>query len=316
MVTAAVRRTGIAVSGLAAFVWASYYLIVLELPSSANLTILVVPFLFGGLPFAGLAVLGSSSEARGILRTMATPGGAARGLILLVMQADVVFSTRIAGAVDTSLVTLVADVIVTPILLFAIWREGGRHVRQRIFWLGVLLSGVGASLTILAGGSTQPVTLLSLGLLVPLPFLVSLYFLLMVRAARTAPMATVVASGSLLAFLIGAVALLVLQGPAGLGIYLGARDLLLITLLGVSSFFLAPWAFFWAAEKLTIVVPAVLQAAIPLFTLILVVLILHYPATWLAVLGIPIAMLGSYFAVAEGGEPPAPRPPDTLKASG
>lgn len=313
MASPATRRIGIAVSAMAALLWASYYLIVLELPGSSDLPILVLPFLVGGLGFGALSVVQAPSEGRRILRIMGTPGGVLRALILLVMQADVIASTRLAGAVDTSLVTLVADVIVTPILLYIIWREGGRHIHQRIFWAGVALSALGASLTILAGGSAEALTALSALLLVPLPFLVSFYFLLMVKAAATEPMASVVSSGSILAFLIGAVGVLALQGPAGLGVGLSAEDLGLIALLGLTSFFLAPWAFFWAAEKLSIVIPAVLQAAIPLFTLILVVLALHYSAPLLAIIGIPVAMVGSYLAVTE---PPGHRgvPPVEVKS--
>ncbi len=88
----------------------------------------------------------------------------------------------------------------------------------------------------------------------------------------------------------------------------------LLALLGLTSFFLAPWAYFWATSQLTIVIPAVLQAAIPVFTLILVALVLHAPVASLALVGIPVAFLGSVLAVSEPRRGPR-RPPGEGRGS-
>ena len=302
-----VRTWGILVSTAAAFIWATYYLFVLALPRIPDLAITVYPFLFGGLGFTLLSLRRSRKEPGKILRMMGTPGGLGRGVLILGMQLDVVLSTRFVGAVDTSLLTLLADVLATPLLLYALWREGEAHLRHPLFWAGLVLSAAGAGLTIVGGGGAHSLGPEALLIGAPIPILVAIYFLLASRAAREAPMERVVGSSTLLGgFLAGAAT--VALDPGSLWISASPVPWALLALLGLTSFFLAPWAYFWATSQLTIVIPAVLQAAIPVFTLILVALVLHAPVASLALVGIPVAFLGSVLAVSEPRRGPRPPP--------
>jgi drug/metabolite transporter (DMT)-like permease len=283
---------------LAAFLWASYYPLLLLLPGVPAGTVTAFPILVGALAF-WLWTPGMKRVPR-----MGTRKDAGTwilgGVLLAAMQFDVVFTTRWLGAVDTSLLTLVADVVVTPTLLWALWREGGPHLSHPYFVAGVVLSLAGAVLAIGGPGVTPLVgggSRLWVGL--PLPFLVALFFLLISRQGSgsnpPAPAATFTL-GALLALAIGFAG-----DPSHLIPAADPRLWSVLLLLGLTSFFWAPAAYFWAASRATIVIPAVLQALIPIFTLLFVAILFGHPPSMDQMIGVPLAVAGGGLAIAPGG---------------
>lgn len=284
---------------VAAILWASYYVFLLGLPEKANFLILVVPFLAAGLIFL-VPVPGSGTGGpANLLRMSVSPGGLLRGALLVILQVDVIVATRWAGAVDASLATLLADVVATPLLVFAFYRADASRVRAVAFWVGVAVASVGAAVTIFAGGSTRPLSLLSGLVLVPLPFVIAFYFVLVNEAVKKAPSPDVLGAAALTAALFGAVATVLLVGPAALSVPLDLLQWAVLVVIGVTAFYVAPWMYFWAAAKTSIVIPAVLQALIPVFTLILVALLGLEAVAPIAWVGVPIAFVGSVVAVVE-----------------
>ncbi len=286
----------IAASVSAAFLWATYYLFVLLLPGVGDVVVTVVPFAAGGTCFL-LLLAAQGSPPREWTVGWLTPGTLLRAGLLLFLQLDVVLATRSAGAVDTSLATLLGDVVVTPLLVALSLGTGSERLRWRTFQGGLALSSAGAVIAIVGGrtlGGLGPGPVL---LLLPLPFLVAGYFVVVARAQETEPMPRLVSQATLTAAAMGV--LLLPFFPLG-GTSPGVSPVeaaLLLVALGVTSFFLAPWAYFAAAARLTLVVPAVLQALIPVFTLLLVVLFALAPTSEFAWVGVPIAFAGSVLAV-------------------
>lgn len=298
--------------GFAAFVWGAYYILLLFLPRVPTAEVVVLPFLVAGLSF----LLWHPGRAPGhgpgtMLRLLVSWQGLALGAIYVVLQVDVVEATRLAGAVDTSLVTLLADVVATPLLVFALYRQDVDRLRSPLFWTGVGVATAGATWTIVGGGSTEPLTQLGALSLLPLPFLVAVLFVWVNQAARKVPAGDVLGAAVLLAGVMGALVSFLLYGASWVLTPITPVDGLLLLVMGITSFYLAPWAYFWAAQKTTILLPAVLQALIPVFTLILVAALASYlgmTVGWVAWLGVPLAFFGSALAVLEPkkGRSPAP----------
>jgi drug/metabolite transporter (DMT)-like permease len=71
----------------------------------------------------------------------------------------------------------------------------------------------------------------------------------------------------------------------------------LLALIGLTTFFLGPWAFFVASRRLTVVIPAVINATIPIFTTVFVVVLFHYSLNFAIYVGVPLAFVGSAFAL-------------------
>lgn len=282
--------------GLAAFIWASYYVLLLLLPGVPDATVIVVPFAVGGLAFlAGFP--GRTSGSRGtLLRRLLTVRGLLQGGLFLLLQLDVVLATRWAGAVDASLVTLLADVVATPLLVFALFREDTERFRSPSFWLGVVIAAGGSVGAIAGGRSGGPLSLAGLLALLPLPFLVAVFFVWVNQEGRRTSVGDVLGASALMAALLGTVGALAVLGIAWLSVPVSPYDWLVLVVMGLSSFYLAQWAYFWAAGKTTILIPAVLQSLIPVFTLLLVAA-LRFPVPPLAWLGVPLAFAGSAIAV-------------------
>jgi drug/metabolite transporter (DMT)-like permease len=114
------------------------------------------------------------------------------------------------------------------------------------------------------------------------------------------------------ALLMLAVSPLVPGGIGGLGIPNFAALGLLIA-LGVTSFFVAPMLYFFAIRRAGLVLPAILMATIPVFTLGLTATILGIVPPTLAILGIPVALAGAILA-ASGDHPPWDRLTSTSAA--
>ncbi len=304
------RRLASLAGGLAAFLWASYYILLVLLPRVPYTEIIVVPFLVAGAAFLLWHPGRTPGQGRALLlRQIASWQGLALGGMFLVLQVDVVFATRLAGAVDASLVTLLADVVATPLLVFALYRQDGDRLRSWPFWLGVLIAAAGATGTIVGAGSSEPLTRMGVLALLPLPFLVAVFFVWLDRVSRRIPTGDVLGAAALVAAAVGALGGSLLFGWAWVATPLGPLDAFTLVVMGLTSFYLAPWAYFWAAQKTTIVIPAVLQALIPVFTLVLVAAlapILGTTVPWVAWLGIPLAFFGSALAVMEPKKPQGP----------
>ena len=142
-------------------------------------------------------------------------------------------------------------------------------------------------------------------LLVPLPVLVGVYFASVARRAEKEPMPRLVAQASATAALLGLPVGFLLGGAWFSASGLTAGSLGVLAAMGLTSFFVAPWAYFYAASRLSLVVPAVLQALIPVFTLLLVLAFALGPVGPYAWVGVPLAFAGGVLAVWEppGGAP-------------
>jgi drug/metabolite transporter (DMT)-like permease len=297
------RRLGATALALgAAFLWASYYAFVLTLAPTVPPSGLVVwPFVFGGLGYLAWTLLGGHARAFGSLSRSWVAWS--RVGLLVVMQLAVLAETFLAGAVDTSLLTLVGDVVLTPLLVMYALGEGRERARDPLLVGGVLLATAGAALTILAGGTVRPLTAAAAGVGAALPFVVAVYFLSAARESRRTPTSAVVAHSTLLAA-VGTLALspLVPGGLVGLGIPSVPAFVLLAT-LGLTSFFVAPAMYFRAVEEAGMVLPAVLMASIPVFTLLLSVALFAQVPPLLGIVGVPLAVVGATLAL-QGAHPP------------
>jgi drug/metabolite transporter (DMT)-like permease len=291
---------------LASILWATYFPFVLYFTSDQYGVLLALPFLFGGLPFFLLTLARSREAARNSIALMATPAVILCAVLLVALQLDVILSTNWAGAVPTSLFSLLGDIAMIPLMNYAIYREGGERLRYPLFGTGVAVAGAGAAIVVISGGGSS----LGLGwawlITLPIPFLVGGYFLLVARMTNTAPIDGVVSSVTLLAFFMSFLgAFLVL----GAGWFPGAftpREYGLLALIGITTFFLGPWAFFEASRRLTVVIPAVINATIPIFTTVFVVLLFNLPLTVAIFVGVPLAFVGSALALREPPKRVAP----------
>jgi drug/metabolite transporter (DMT)-like permease len=290
------RTAPIALALLAAFLWATYYPLVLwATPGARPSAVLAYPFVFGGVAYAiWAAALG---HGRTFLRLWAQPAAYARTALLIAMQVSVLAGTYLAGPVDASLLSLIGDVVLTPIVVAYLLGIGRSHVQTWLFGAGLLLSVIGGSMTIVAG---QRVTALSSWgwLVVPaIPFAVAFYFLLTAREnTRSAPEAVV--SQSMIAATLGVVALSpwIPGGWPALGT-VAPLPLALLALTGLTSFFLAPLLYFRAIGQAGLIVPPMLMTGIPVFTLLLSISVLGIAVPLLGILGIPVAVFGALLAL-------------------
>jgi hypothetical protein len=283
---------GLAVA--AAFLWATYYLFVLTISTGAA-AVVAVPFLVGGAAFLLLTI--REGHFATFLTLWRSPMAYVRTLFVMGMQISVLAGTYLAGPIDTSLLSLVGDVCLTPVLLIVIYREGLAHARSPPFVAGLVLSTAGASLTIVGGQGAEALS--GWGWLVApgIPITVGLYFLLTARASLTVPV-TAVNAQSLLAGGLGALLLAPLfpGSLASLNVP-SLHDALYLVALGLTSFFLAILLYFRAIEVAGLLLPATMMATIPLFTVLVTFVAFGDVPTQLALLGIPIAVIGGLLAL-------------------
>ncbi|MCI4351205.1 MAG: DMT family transporter [Thermoplasmata archaeon] len=281
---------------LAAVLWASYYFFVLAVtPRVAPAALIVWPFLFGGAAYTALTV--AQGHGRVWLRLFTDWEAWARVGLILAMQLGVLASTYLAGAIDTSILSLVGDVVLTPLLVMILLREGREKSRSPAFLLGVSLSSVGAILTIVAGGSPRPLTGIAWVVAPLVAIVVAFYFLAAAHASRRLPSSAVVSQSIVGGGLLGLVGALAFPGGAASLAIPSPIDLGLVAALGLTSFFLAEVLYFGAIERAGLILPAMLMASIPIFTVILSVPLLGFRAPILALLGIPIALVGAILAL-------------------
>ncbi len=284
---------------LSALLWSSYYFFVLGLnTSTGSAALFTYPLLIGGAAYAGWAF--SAGHGRIFLALWRSPAAWLRTGLIAGMQLSVLASTYVAGAVDTSLLSLVGDVVMTPVLLMGLFGENRTQVRSPPFLLGISLSTAGATLTIVGGTALEGLSGIALVIAPVVPITVALYFLFSARANREVPSSAVVGQATVGGGLIGiALSPLFPQSVSGLAIP-SLFALSLILALGITSFFLAPVLYFWAMERAGLLLPALLMATIPVFTLLLGLLIDRGLPPLIGLVGVPIAVIGAFFAL--GGE--------------
>lgn len=301
------RREAAFYALVAAFVWAAYYAFVLDLRSSvSSLALIVYPFLFGGLAYA--VWVAAHGEGRHLLALFASPGQWGRVLMFLALQLGILYITLESGAVDAALLSLVGDVAVTPLVVMWVFGEGRDRLRSAAFLLGIALSAVGAVLTILASGTLEGFTGLSLLVAPVVPFLVAGYFVSAARAGRTFPAEAIVGQSAIGAGLLGLPLTFLLPAGTGTLLVTGGVPWSLLLGVGVTSFFVAPLLYFRAIGRAGIFLPSLLMAAIPVFTLGFAALVSGALPPLLGLVGVPIAVAGGILAVRGSVGSPGPDP--------
>ncbi len=310
MARAGGAATGAAFLALgAAFLWAAYYPLVLGVhPPAAPSGLLALPFLVGGAGFAAYAV--ATGRTSSFARQWTDPRSWGRAGLLAGMQIGVLASTYLAGAVDTSLLSLVGDVVATPVLLAVIYREGAERFRLPAFVGGVAVCAAGAALTIVAGGAARPLSAEAVPVAIAVPILIALYFLFVARASLRTPTSALAGHAGLGAgIFVVAISPLLPGGLGGLRPPTGDATLDVVA-IGLTTFFLAPSLYFRAIERAGLILPSVLMAAIPIFTVLLAWTVLGIVPPALALAGIPVAVSGALLALRGEHAPWVPEYPD------
>ena len=293
-----------AMSLTSAFLWATYFFFVLAMtPGTAPSAVATYPFLLGGGMYVAWAVYWG--HGRVVLQLFGEAQAWFRVALITIMQLSVLACTYLAGAVDTSLLSLLGDAGMTPLLAMVVLREGRHRARSPLFMGGLLLASLGATLTIVAGGGASPFHGWSIVIAPLVPLSVGGFYILSAQAGQTRPSSALVGQSTLAG---GLVCLVIAGGlPGGWQGLLVTVPLpiLLLVLLGALSFFLAPALYFRAVARSGIVLPALFQVMIPIFALLLSMVLLHQIPTPVGLLGIPVAVVGGLLAY-RGAQAPAP----------
>ncbi len=309
------RDVAVACALVAAFGWATYYIFVLRIsPGTAPSAILVYPFLFGGLAYLGWAV--AQGHGPVFVRLFSDPAAYLRTGLLVTMQFSVLAATYLTGPVDASLLSLIGDVVASPLVVAFLWGQHREQVRSSWFAVGLLLSLAGGTMAI-AGGQALTAVRGTGWLVVPaVPLSVAFYFLLTARANERAPPSAVVGQSMLASAGFSLVlAPLVPGGWPGL-VTVAPVPILVLVATGLTSFFLAPVLYFVALGRIGLVIPPMLMTAIPVFTLLLSAVVLRLSLPIVAVLGIPVAVLGALLTLRAGHAPKVPAPAGSVPPGG
>ncbi|MGA8710512.1 MAG: DMT family transporter [Thermoplasmata archaeon] len=293
------RRTlgwAIVATLLAAFLWATYYVFVLWVtPGTAPSAILSYPFLFGGVAYAGWAV--GTGHRREFLSLWVDPKAWMRIGLLFGMQVSVLAATYLAGPVDASLLSLIGDVVLTPIVVALLLGAYRAHIATPLFAIGIVVSLAGGTMAIVGGQSLSAVRGWGWLAVLGVPITVAFYFLLTARANRTMAPSAVVGQSMLAAGLLTVVLAPILPGGWHGLVAVAPVPTLLLALCGITSFFLAPALYFIALDEVGLVIPPMLMTGIPVFTLLLSAGVLGIALPLIGVLGIPVAVLGAVLAL-------------------
>ena len=281
---------------LSAFTWATYYIFVLAItPGTAPSAILVYPFLYGGIAYTLWAVLAGHGAA--FAKLWRSPAAYLRTALLVGMQLSVLASTYLTGPVDAALLSLIGDGVVTPVLVAAAFSAHRRAIRTSWFAVGALLSLVGGAMAIAGGTGLQAVHDWGWLAVPAVPFTVALYFLLTAIANRETAASAVVGQSMLAASLVTVLVTPAIPGGwAGLVVTTPFPTAVLIA-TGLTSFFIAPVLYFEALARGGLVLPPMLMTGIPVFTLLLSAIVLRLGVPFVALLGIPVAVVGALLAL-------------------
>lgn len=290
---------------VAAFLWSTYYLFVLAVtPAARPSAVLFYPFLGGGVAFLAWAVAGR--ELRRLLRLFTDRAAYGRLGLLLGMQLSVLAATYLTGPVDASLLSLLGDVVATPVVVAALFQDRREELGSPLLVVGLLLSLAGGTLAIVGGHGLASVHSLGWLVVVVVPLTVAFFFVLSARASEGRGLSAVVGQ-SMVAAAIGT-ALLAPWLPGGLLalVRIGALPLALLLVNGLASFFVAPLLYFRSIERAGLVFPPMLMTGIPVFTLLLSATLLGIAPASLALLGVPVAAAGGVVALAAGSREAGP----------
>jgi len=291
---------------LAAFLWSTYYLFVLWVtPAARPSAVLFYPFASGGLAYTLWVV--AHRHGRALARTFAEGRAYVRVGLLLGMQLSVLAATYLTGPVDASLLSLLGDVVATPLVVAALFAEGREELGMPWFVTGLVLSLAGGTLAIVGGHGLAAVHDLGWLVVVGVPVTVAFYFVLSARGGTSTPVPVVVAQSMACAAVGAAVLAPCVPGGVGGIVGVGIVPLGLLLVNGLVSFFLAPLLYFRSIERAGLVFPPMMMTGIPVFTLLLSAAVLGIAPTQLALLGVPIAALGGIVALAAGARESAAR---------
>lgn len=293
---------------LAAFLWAAYYIFVLGItPGTSPSAVFTYPFLFGGAAYTLWCVAEGNGGA--LVRLWRSPASYGRVGLLLGMQLSVLAATYLAGPVDTSLLSLIGDVVLTPVVV-AVWFVAYRgRFDAPMLWIGMTLCLVGGGLAIV--GNHGVTALHGWGSLVVLaiPISVAGYFLACARENERSPPSAVVGQSMLAAGVVGlAISPWIPGGVSGL-LVTSPTAVLVLAATGVTSFFLAPALYFESIRRTGLVVPPMMMTGIPVFAALLSWGVLGIAIPVIGIIGIPIAVGGALLALrgeTSGGVVPPP----------
>jgi drug/metabolite transporter (DMT)-like permease len=292
----------------AAALWATYYIFVLAVtPGTAPSAVFVLPFLMGGGAYA--IWTWANGHGRAFWAMWLQPAAWGRVALLLVMQLSVLAATYVAGPVDTALLSLIGDVVLTPILVavgIAIYRD---RLRAPLLWVGMGLCILGGGLAIIANQGLQAVHASAYVLLITIPVSVALYFLLTARENERSNPDAVVAQSMLASGLIALPIAAILPGGYSGVVHVTAGPLLVLAATGLSSFFIAPAMYFASIRRVGLVVPPMMMTGIPVFAALLGWGILGIAIPTLGIIGIPVAV-GGALVVMRGETSSHPAAPD------
>jgi drug/metabolite transporter, DME family len=293
---------------LAALLWAAYYIFVLAItPGTAPSAVFAYPFLFGGGAYTLWCLV--EGNGRAFARLWRSPISYGRVALLLGMQLSVLASTYLAGPVDTSLLSLIGDVVLTPIIV-AVWLVAYRgRFDSPVLWLGLALCLVGGGLAIVGNHGVTALHGSGSAVVLVIPITVAGYFLACARENERTPPSAVVGQSMLAAGVIGLVISPGIPGGvSGLGL-LTPLSILVLAATGVTSFFLAPALYFESIRRTGLVVPPMMMTGIPVFAALLAWGILGIAIPLIGIIGIPIAVGGALIALrgeTSGGALPPP----------
>ena len=307
------RRTvigAIVAAILSAFAWATYYLFVLWVtPGTAPSAILAYTFVVGGVFYTGWALV--AGHGRAFAALWRDPMAYVRTGLLAGMQVSVLAATYLTGPVDASLLSLIGDVVLTPIIVALFISVYRAHIATPLFAVGLIVSLAGGTMAIVGGQSLSGVQGWAWLAVPGVPITVAAYFLLTARANRTLPSSAVVAQSTLASGVALLIAAPLLPGGYPGLVSVAPVPMLLLALCGLTSFFLAPALYFLSIEMVGLVIPPMLMTAIPVFTLLLSAGILGIALPLVGVLGIPVAVAGGVLAL-RGESAVAPEGPPEL----
>jgi drug/metabolite transporter (DMT)-like permease len=224
------------------------------------------------------------------------------------MQLSVLAATYLAGPVDTSLLSLIGDVVLTPIVV-ALWVVGYRgRFGSPLLWSGMGLCVLGGGLAIVGNGGLTALHDWGYVVLVAIPFTVAIFFLATALENERNPPSAVVAQAMLAAGVVGvAISPWLPGGTSGL-LTVAPVPLLVLLVTGVTSFFVAPALYFESIRRTGLVVPPMMMTGIPVFAALLSWGILGIAIPWIGIIGIPVAVAGALLALRgeSVGGPPDP----------
>jgi drug/metabolite transporter (DMT)-like permease len=275
-------------------------------PGARPAAILAYPFLFGGVAYTIYAL--ATGAGRSFLEQWRSPWAYARTALLLAMQFGVVAATYLTGPVDSSLLSLIGDVVATPLLAALVVASSRRLLARPLFVVGLALSLAGGTLAIVGGRRLASIPPIAWGVVAIVPLAVAGYFLLTARVADTTPPAATVSQSMVAAAIVTVIVSPLLPGGAHGLVTVRATPLLLLAATGLTSFFVAQALYFRAIGRVGLGLPPLLMTGIPVFTLLLSAGLLGIGAPILGLVGIPVAILGAVVALRAEG-PAGPPPP-------